>query len=369
VRETLKGQELSFTEIAKVVGERWQVLPTDAREACERQANAAKEKYYAELSEYKKTHRYDTYQKYLEDFKAKHAAPLKGQLPSLNFSELIVTKVGAEGKRSKLDTDTSTSTSGTWSRSDEQVDRLSNRRVSSAQPDAFAFGQHRTEAGPPIGPIRLTSGPLYPSTSISTPPAAHQTSALNSPRMGEHYFATSGSPRSATFQKENTFDTHVNAIARDVRGHMDPSMPYSPAPFGHPLQKKSITPPAAYGSRYQSPIDLPSRRSLWEPGRLPPLTHEDTTISSNSSEGGYKTTTYLGSQRPIVDSQKPNRMLPQPVPSVGATTSPLDRHPLPGASPQMHLDFRTNSSLVALLRAGELAREANDEEMGKEGSP
>jgi hypothetical protein len=75
----LKGQELSFTEIAKVVGERWQVLPAEEREACERQANSAKERYYAELAEYKKTAQYDAYQRYLEDFKAKHAVPTKGQ--------------------------------------------------------------------------------------------------------------------------------------------------------------------------------------------------------------------------------------------------------------------------------------------------
>lgn len=79
MRETLKGQELSFTEIAKIVGERWQVLPADSRDACERQANSAKEKYYAELAEYKKTPEYETYQKYLEEFKAKHAAPPKGK--------------------------------------------------------------------------------------------------------------------------------------------------------------------------------------------------------------------------------------------------------------------------------------------------
>jgi hypothetical protein len=79
VRETLKGQELCFTAIAKVVGERWQVLPADSREACERQANAAKERYYAALAEYQKTTQYDTYQKYLKEFKAKQAAPQKGQ--------------------------------------------------------------------------------------------------------------------------------------------------------------------------------------------------------------------------------------------------------------------------------------------------
>jgi hypothetical protein len=54
-------------------------LPAESREICERQANAAKEKYYAELAEYKKTPQYETYQKYLEEFKVKHAAPTKGQ--------------------------------------------------------------------------------------------------------------------------------------------------------------------------------------------------------------------------------------------------------------------------------------------------
>lgn len=74
----MKGQDLSFTEIAKIVGEKWQVLPVDERENCEKQANGAKEKYYAELADYKKTTQFEVYQKYLEDFKAKHAAPTKG---------------------------------------------------------------------------------------------------------------------------------------------------------------------------------------------------------------------------------------------------------------------------------------------------
>jgi hypothetical protein len=78
VRESLKGQDLSFTEIAKVVGERWQVLPADEREGCERQANGAKERYYSELADYKKTADFDFYQQYLEDFKAKHQIPTKG---------------------------------------------------------------------------------------------------------------------------------------------------------------------------------------------------------------------------------------------------------------------------------------------------
>jgi hypothetical protein len=96
VRETLRGQELSFTEIAKIVGERWQVLPADSRDACERQANSAKEKYYAELAEYKKRPEYESYQKYLEEFKAKHAAPPKGE--SFHPLRSIVTS-GNRGRR------------------------------------------------------------------------------------------------------------------------------------------------------------------------------------------------------------------------------------------------------------------------------
>jgi hypothetical protein len=89
VRERLKGQDLSFTEIAKVVGERWQVVSTEEREECESQANSAKEKYYSRLAEYKKTPQYEAYQNYLEDFRAKHAAPAKGML--FSFAQTFMT--------------------------------------------------------------------------------------------------------------------------------------------------------------------------------------------------------------------------------------------------------------------------------------
>jgi hypothetical protein len=80
VREELKGQELSFTEIAKLVGERWQVLDPAIREAFEKQAASAKERYYAQMAEYKKTPQYQEYQLYLADFKAKHATPRTGMI-------------------------------------------------------------------------------------------------------------------------------------------------------------------------------------------------------------------------------------------------------------------------------------------------
>lgn len=73
VRERLRGQELSFTEIAKIVGENWQDPDPEERAACERQAHGMKETYYAQLTEYKKTPQWAAYQEYLADFKEKHS--------------------------------------------------------------------------------------------------------------------------------------------------------------------------------------------------------------------------------------------------------------------------------------------------------
>ena len=77
VREHLKGKDLSFTEIAKTVGERWQVLAPDEKATYENKSQSMKDRYYAQLAEYKKTQDYAHYQNYLEDFKAKHEPKCK----------------------------------------------------------------------------------------------------------------------------------------------------------------------------------------------------------------------------------------------------------------------------------------------------
>lgn len=73
MREDLKGQNLTFTEIAKLVGENWQGLTQAEKDPYERQAQAAKDKYNHDLAEYKQTADYKKYLQYLADFKAKHA--------------------------------------------------------------------------------------------------------------------------------------------------------------------------------------------------------------------------------------------------------------------------------------------------------
>jgi len=72
MREQLKGKELSFTDMAKVVGEKWQLLSADSRELYEKRASTMKETYNTEFTNYKKTDRYAQYQDYLAEFKAKN---------------------------------------------------------------------------------------------------------------------------------------------------------------------------------------------------------------------------------------------------------------------------------------------------------
>lgn len=79
MREDLKGQNLTFTEIAKLVGENWQGLTQAEKEPYEREAQAAKEKYNRDLAEYKKTPDYKKYLQYLQEFKAKHASQPQGE--------------------------------------------------------------------------------------------------------------------------------------------------------------------------------------------------------------------------------------------------------------------------------------------------
>ncbi|KAI4845647.1 hypothetical protein E4T44_04405 [Aureobasidium sp. EXF-8845] len=90
IRDQLRGQELSFTEIAKLVGERWQELQAHEKEPCEREAQVLKDTYHSELREYKKTPQYQQYQDYLVEFKAKHSGDASQQ------------QQGPDRKKSKL---------------------------------------------------------------------------------------------------------------------------------------------------------------------------------------------------------------------------------------------------------------------------
>ncbi|KAK9767625.1 hypothetical protein K7432_002434 [Basidiobolus ranarum] len=71
VRNELKDQNMSFTEIAKIVGDRWKSISPEEKDEVERSAAKAKEEYYESLRTYKETEEYKEYQSYLEDFRKK----------------------------------------------------------------------------------------------------------------------------------------------------------------------------------------------------------------------------------------------------------------------------------------------------------
>ncbi len=91
MREELKGRNLSFTEIAKLVGENWQNLSPADKEPYEQQAFSAKEKYNNELSEYKKTNSYKEYSQYLAEFKARQSSQHQGTPRMGNRGETVQT--------------------------------------------------------------------------------------------------------------------------------------------------------------------------------------------------------------------------------------------------------------------------------------
>lgn len=133
MRDELKGRNLSFTEIAKLVGENWQNLIPGEKEPYEQQASFAKEKYNNELTEYKKTENYKEYSQYLAEFKAKHSTTQQGKLGVIahlqaNPLTLCSANDSEAAKRPKLETHISAVSSGSSTASQQGGDTIVGRR-------------------------------------------------------------------------------------------------------------------------------------------------------------------------------------------------------------------------------------------------
>ncbi|KAG1444562.1 hypothetical protein G6F55_012278 [Rhizopus delemar] len=70
-RAQLKDHNLSFSDIAKIVGDRWKNLCAREKQLYERNAMRAKDEYMDAFNKYKQTQEYRDYQAYLTDFKSK----------------------------------------------------------------------------------------------------------------------------------------------------------------------------------------------------------------------------------------------------------------------------------------------------------
>ena len=102
-RDQLKDQSLSFTELSRQVGERWQALSPEERDYWKQKAAIPWEKYKADLAQYQKTEQYQEYLKYLGEFKAAEARkhPEKKQGSTHRQSPLLCKKPGNAGGSSE----------------------------------------------------------------------------------------------------------------------------------------------------------------------------------------------------------------------------------------------------------------------------
>ncbi|XXG93926.1 hypothetical protein Hte_000176 [Hypoxylon texense] len=117
MREDLKGQNLTFTEIAKLVGENWQNLNRAEKEPFEKAAHEAKERYNRDLADYKRTPEYKKYCDYLAEFRKRQAAQLQEKDTS---KRLKLESESCRGSSTSGSAGASGTNSGTVSGSDSQ---------------------------------------------------------------------------------------------------------------------------------------------------------------------------------------------------------------------------------------------------------
>ncbi|KAL6718998.1 hypothetical protein ACLMJK_003233 [Lecanora helva] len=88
-RDQLKAQNLSFSNLSKQVGERWQAMSEAEREGWKQAGAGPWEDYKARLAEYRKTDHYREYQKYVSEFKAAQEAkkPARRQRSTSQWSQ------------------------------------------------------------------------------------------------------------------------------------------------------------------------------------------------------------------------------------------------------------------------------------------
>ncbi|KAI0200309.1 hypothetical protein F4808DRAFT_166274 [Astrocystis sublimbata] len=170
MREDLKGQNLTFTEIAKLVGENWQNLDRAEKEPFESQANEAKDRYTHDLAEYKKTPACMKYNEYLREFRKRQAIQQQGTSDEARHCEDSRTnsrlekesakrlKTSAESTRGSSTSVTSVgqggTTSGTGSGSESQHGSepppSRHQRLSSMTGSAAGAGQSENHSTSPI---------------------------------------------------------------------------------------------------------------------------------------------------------------------------------------------------------------------------
>ncbi|KAK7970479.1 hypothetical protein PG988_009552 [Apiospora saccharicola] len=310
MRDDLKGQNLTFTEIAKLVGENWQNLDRNEKEPFETQAQEAKERYNREMAEYKKTSEYRSYCDYLQEFRKRQAAHDK------DASKRIKTDAdsGYRGSSSSISLGSNGLTGGSGSESQPGSEPPPSRK------------QRMSSIASPRSPDHLAQSPLgLPPTDDGS--AVPRPRGISSPGMRE----TAGKqPRRQSTMPESQ--------------HIPENSPMSTLPPLSAAVPASVT----LSPELNTPISVPSLPHSSSSGgstywsRPPSLRKDQSSSGSISSLASYSTPrTPSEASLPIhaLLSSKPDMpsstQLPTPLPyetSIPART-PVSMHQHPGRPP------------------------------------
>jgi hypothetical protein len=277
MREDLKGRNLSFTEIAKLVGENWQNLSPSEKETFERQAFTAKERYNNELVEYKKTDSFRGYSQYLIEFKARQS----NQQP--------VTDVDI-AKRPRLEARQSTASSGTASSgtsqhgNDTPTGRMRVESTGSTTSQWFASG------GQPSPPAQL---PNVPNLSV-----AH----------GEAVSPKTPLPTVLPGYREAIFGTHQTLPRREGPAPLDETTaPFQQLPRITNVNERR----SSYGgSAVRGKADAPNLTSSQQHAHRTGLGHTPPLLTSESTTGSANSSAFFSPRTPLEPTL--DRSLPLP---------------------------------------------------------
>lgn len=281
-RRELQPLKLTFTDIAKTVGERWQVLDPEEKEQFEHQAAMAKEQYNTALSKYKRTSPYREYQIYLVDFKARNTPQsITGMLK--RPMRMVLAQSQAGTKRPKLETEISGTSSGSGGSSNTLFNDSESRRKESTVSHP-AYSPPVSSVASPTVVTRITTRSPDSSVQSSLPntPINTVTPISNTSHIGPSQKGYEGSSH------------HLPRIlpldSRDSRPHIT-SLIADPLPFSNPRRTTTTTTPTAF------------------------LRHDTSKSSISSNLSGASTTSTGYTSATPIEEKRSSRSLP-PIPSL-----------------------------------------------------
>ncbi|KAL2065020.1 hypothetical protein VTL71DRAFT_4160 [Oculimacula yallundae] len=314
MREDLKGRNLSFTEIAKLVGEHWQNLSPGEKDPFEQQAFAAKERYNSELTEYKKTAHFVEYSQYLVEFKARHANPQQ-------------TSDADASKRPKLEAHTSATSNGTTSsgtNNSQQESPVSHARVEQPLQNASQYNVAATQS-----PSKMTPK--------STPaPGGQTTQTVTSPTILPGYRDSiyPSLPWREAQRDEAAGRYHSLPRIASVKDRQ-PSFSAAPHPEAHNLS-------------------APQHIRRTGQGHPPPLLTSESTNRSTASTGSTASSVFYSPRTPM----DPPMERSLPIPAIYSQQSFENQLPPirpPSLSPQTSLLGHPQQSSNVLSKSGDYA--------------